>query len=271
MPTNFTPKRFAIQQVFDILLLNPTTNALEGYINDCKTSNFNNEGTLVYPTGAKGNVYVAPAFVHSKRAKLEVTHATWATELIGLQVGNTIILGSNDNAVQYDKAVVSTDTAYSQFTAVGTAGAEIGFVYVLRNDGTVDSILEQDAIVSAGKFTYTPGTKLITFDTAELADGTKVSFAYKFDTGTSAQTIKIEASTKPSAVNVVAYGTVMDICTGDLYKCQIKGFAQIDCNWSWALDAAGEPAPQNFNLEFIRQCDSDLLVETIIYNEADAL
>lgn len=270
MPTNFTPKRFAIQQVFDVLLLNPSTNAIEGYITDAKTSNFNNEGTLVYPTGGKGNVYVAPAFVHSKRSKLELTHATWATELMALQVGSTVVIGSNDNAVQYDRTTVTSDVAYTTFTALGAAGAEIGFVYTINNDGTVNAILVQDAVVGVGKFTYTPATKKITFNTAELADGTKIACTYKFDTGVSAQTITIEASKKPSAANVVAYGTVMDICTGELYKCQILGFAQIDCNWNWALDAAGEPAPQNFNLEFVRQCDSDTLVTIIVYNELDA-
>lgn len=269
MATNFTPQRFAIQQVFDILLLNPETNVIEGYISDCKTSNFNNEGTLVYPQGGKGNVYVAPAFVHSKRSRLEITHATWETSLIGLQVGSTVVIGSNENTVQYDRKTVDTNAAYTTFTALGAAGEEVGLVYVMRNDGTVEDVLVQDAIVGAGKFTYTPGTKKLTFNPAELADGTKISCTYKFDSGTSAQTITISASTKPNAVNVVAYGTVMDICTGELYKCQILGFAQIDCNWSWALDAAGEPAPQNFNLEFVRHCTDDVLCTIIVYNEAD--
>jgi len=270
MPTNFTPSSFAIQQVFDILILNPSTNVVEGYITDCKTSSFKNAGTLVYPTGGKGNVYVAPAFVHSKRATLEVQHATWATSLIALQVGSTVVIGSNDNTVQYDRMTVASATAYTTFTALGTAGSEIGYVYVLNNDGSVSSMLEQDAAVSAGKFTYTPATKTLSFFATDLADGSRISCAYKFDSGASAQTINILASKKPSAANIVAYGTVMDICTGEFYKCQILGFAQIDCNWDWALTANGEPSPQNFNLEFIRQCNSDTLATIIIYNEADA-
>lgn len=46
-----TPKKFAIQQIFELLLRKPDTKEIIAYLEDVKTSNLENTAELVYPTG----------------------------------------------------------------------------------------------------------------------------------------------------------------------------------------------------------------------------
>lgn len=271
MATNYTPTKFSIQQVFEVLLQDTSTNAILGYLDDCKSSNLINEAQLVYPTGGRGNAYIGGAFGHSKRARIEIQKATWNTDVVATQVGTTTIIGSNKNAVKYEIKEVSTaDEITTTFTALGTVGAEIGFVYILNSDGSFKTTLEQAAAVAAGKIAYAPLTKKITFNTGEAPIGTKVAFAYKFDAGTSAKTIKVETDKFPPLVKATAFGLIKDLCTGELFQMELVGQAQVDPNWNWDLGAEAEPSVQNFNLEFTKGCLNNSLYDIIVYNEEDA-
>lgn len=55
---NYTPKNFAIQEVFEILLRDPSTKAPLAYLDNCKTTGLTNAITMVYPTGGRGNCYI---------------------------------------------------------------------------------------------------------------------------------------------------------------------------------------------------------------------
>jgi hypothetical protein len=268
MATDYTPKKFSIQQVLEVLLRDTETGGIVAYLDDLKTSSLVNEATLVYPTGGRGNLYIGGAFSHSRRERIEIKKATYSTELIAQQVGSTIVVGSNTDVVQYDVLTISGDAATPTFIALGTVGEEINFAYPVNTDGTLGTALTQDAVPATGKFSYTPGTNLL--QTSGLVDGDKIAIAYNFNTGASAQTIDIEASAMPNVVDVVAYGLVKDTCTGELYKMQIYGRAQINPNWTWALDAGGEPAVEDFNLEFVKTCSNSNLSSIVVYNEEDA-
>jgi hypothetical protein len=271
MPTNYTPTKFSIQQVFEVLIQNITTGAILGYLDDCKTSNLINEAQLVYPTGGRGNAYIGGAFGHSRRARIEIQKAAWNTDVVATQVGNTTVVGSNKNIVKYDIVEVTVaDEVTTTFKALGTAGSEIGFVYILNADGSFGTVLTQAAAVAAGVFAYAPATKKITSNTGELPIGTKVACAYKFDAGTSAKTISIETDVFPPLVKATAFGIVKDLATGELYQMELLGQAQIDPNWNWDLASDGEPSVQNFNLEFTKSVLNNNLYDIVVYNEADA-
>ena len=268
MALDYTPKRFAIHAVYNVLLRNTATTDMIAYLDDLKTSSLVNELVLVYPTGGCGNTYIGGAFGHSRRARIEAQKATWTTDIAALQVGTTVVTGSNTDAIQYDVLTITDNAATPTFTALGTLGAEISFANTVNSDGTYDVALTQAALVTATEFTYTPGTNLIT--TSGLADGTKIAIAYEFNTGTSAQTITVAVGDVPSTALVTAYGIVKDLYTNLEYKMQINGTVQIDPNWSWALTADGEPSVEDFKMEFVRACGTTTLYEIIVYNEDDA-
>lgn len=78
-----------------------------------------------------------------------------------------------------DYLTVTGGKATTNFTAVGTEGAEIEGLYTKDANGVMSAEpLVQDAAVAAGKFTYAPATKELAFNT-DIADGTEIVVYYK--------------------------------------------------------------------------------------------
>ena len=75
-----------------------------------------------------------------------------------------------------DYLTVSGNAATTNYTAVGTEGAEISAVYAKNSDGALGEPLEQAASAAAGKFAYAPDTKKLTF--TGLTDGTEIVVYY---------------------------------------------------------------------------------------------
>ena len=75
MANKATPKKFAMQQVFELLLRKPSDKSIVAYLTDVKTSGLDNTVEMVYPVGGQGNVYIGGGFAHSRRATFNVSTA----------------------------------------------------------------------------------------------------------------------------------------------------------------------------------------------------
>ncbi|WP_369297169.1 hypothetical protein [uncultured Neglectibacter sp.] len=73
-----------------------------------------------------------------------------------------------------DYLAVSGTEATTRYAAVGTAGNEIGTVFVKNPNGTQKKKLTQAATAAAGKFAYDPTTKKITFAEGDIAEGDEI-------------------------------------------------------------------------------------------------
>lgn len=229
---------------------------------------------MVYPSGGRGNVYIGAGFAHSRRATLNVTVATWNTEVMAVQNGTEVVTGSTE-ITYYDTITVGTSGAAStKFKAVGTAGSEISFIYKVKSDGTYEKSWTQAASADTkGTFAYSASTKAITFaeaDDEKPVEGDILVCAYKFKSADNAQTIEVNSDGIPDVVLVSAYGIARDICTGELFPAVIEGQAQIDGNWNFDLSADGEPAVQSLNMEFVKGCLDKTLYTFKVFTEDEA-
>lgn len=268
MPTATTPKKFAMQQVFEILLQKPSDNSIIAYLTDTKTSGLENTVEMVYPTGARGNVYIGAGFAHSRRATANVSTATWNTEVMAAQNG-AVIDETVESVTHYDVIQAGENGVLkTTYTALGTAGTEIGFLYKLNDDGTPDTTLTQDTSTGTGKFTYTPSTKAFAFNSGEEpVEGDYYACVYEFKPAAASQ-IVISGNSIPDVAIATFYGLARDICNGELYPAQIKGRVQINGNWSFDVSADGDPAVQDLSMEFVKGClEQDLYKFTIYTNE----
>ena len=261
-----TPKQFTIQQVLNLLLRDPADKKIIGYLNNLKTSGLENTMTMVYPTGGKGNVYIGAGFAHSKRATLKVEVATWNTEVMAVQNGTEISRGIT-SVVEYDIVTPSGSAYITKYLATGVSGSELGYVYVLNEDGTQGRAFTQGTAVASGVFIYATATKTISFATADATSlaGGKIVCAYERATDSDAQKISMSGTTIPKTVLVTGYGVAVDICSNIAYLCQFNGKAQIDGNYTFDLSADGDPAVQSLNLEFLRDCGTEDLYNFVIY------
>lgn len=114
----------------------------------------------------------------NKAVTVSGTNGLVSAGLLELQTG-----GNFENKVTTvmwpDYLTVTGNKAITSYVAVGTTGNEIAEAYIKNSDGTLGNTLTQDATVSAGKFTYTPTTKEITFNDSEIADGTEIIVYYQ--------------------------------------------------------------------------------------------
>lgn len=228
-----TPRNFAIQQVFEILGRKPIDKSILFYLTNTKTSGLENTVEMVFPTGGRGNVYIGGGFSHSRRATLNVEIATFNTNVMALQSGTELYEGSSE--IQYYEVMTADDTGAvkTKLTAIGTAGAELLFVYkVNTQSGEYEkSFTQVSAAPEAGQFSYTSGTKTLTFNDSEKpVAGDMYAVAYTFKSADNAQVITVTGDGIPATVLATAYGLAKDTCTGELFPCQLDGLAQVDGN-----------------------------------------
>lgn len=199
---------------------------------------------------------------------------------MALQNGTEVATGSQEITC-YDVISAGGDvgapTFSTKYKAIGTAGQEIGFVYILNEDGTCGRQFKQVTVLSgsaADEFTYDSGTKLITFNDKDTDNNPvftdKIVCAYTRKTADTAQRIELRTDTIPAVALVTAYGIAKDVCSGDLFPCVLEGRAQIDGNYTFELTADGDPVVQNVSMEFIRGCLEDKLNDFTVYTEDEA-
>lgn len=75
-----------------------------------------------------------------------------------------------------DYLTITDNAATTNYTAVGTEGAEISAVYVKNADGTLGAPMTQAAQAGENAFAYAPTTKKLTF--TGLANGTEIVVYY---------------------------------------------------------------------------------------------
>lgn len=114
----------------------------------------------------------------NKAVTISGTNGMVSGGLLELQTGGTFE-NKTTEVLWTDYLTVIDDGATTTYVATGTTGNEIDAVYIKNTDGTLGKVLEQNSSVSAGKFTYTPGTKKLAFNADEIADGTEIVVYYK--------------------------------------------------------------------------------------------
>lgn len=213
-------------------------------------------------------------FSHSKRSSVTVESATFDTDVLAIQNGTEVYQGSTEVTKYEAINVTDAGNITTKFTAIGTAGSEIGYVYKIDNSGTIIAQFTQTAVpAAAGEFAYASDTKTLTFfetDPDKPVVGDTLAMVYTFMSADNAKRITISADGIPPTVMATFDGFAKDTCTGQLFPCQIEGMAQVDGNWSWEMSADGEPAVHGLNMEFVKTCTSSEMYRIIIYTEDEA-
>lgn len=261
------PKNISMQGAMDVDVLNIETRLPEAHLEDCTTTGLNFTAEKVYSMG-KGGAYIV-GFAHSKRITANIVHGYPTTEILALQSGNDVIVGANTEVIQRDILTVTSDASATTFTALGTANEEIGWIRVVDSNGVfTDTVLEQAATVSAGKFTYTAGTKALTFNASELVDGTKIAVYYKHTTDATAQTIKFDADKFAGNKKVVFNGSAIDNCSKKVYQAQfIFHNGSIGDEFEYSFEETGDAVVQNMSVEALASCGNANMVEFILYDK----
>lgn len=261
--------KFAVQQIFVVDAFDLDDGSLITRFEDLKNSTLSNNGTVVYAQGGVGNPKII-GFSHSKESQLSIESAVITEGAIGIQTGSGVTSLTDTTLVPFDEVLVATaEGVTTSYTAKGTAGSEIGFAYVLNDDGTVAKTLQQADAVSANKFAYASGTRKITFNADEVPAGSKVLVIYYPAIKTAKQ---ITNSTETFAKNVRLNCKTLfrDTCSGKDYVGVLVIYkAKAGEEWSLELAADGDPAVHSITFEALKSCESPVLWDIFIYDTSD--
>jgi hypothetical protein len=258
--------RFAIQRVFDLTLFDLSTNECLGIMDNLKTTTFTQEGEVVYAQGGAGNPKIV-GFDHSKAARFTCESATFDNLAFGAQLGATPVLGANTNIVITDVIAGGTNTATTTYTALGTAGSEVLFVYKRNADGSLGiKFTQMTGTPTTGKFIYTAGTKTLNFYAGEVSTTDTLVTFYRATAGATTLTTSSFTDVFAKSVKLVATGLVRDICTKVDYKAQIIFYsAKLSNAFELTLTADGDPAVQSIEFEALKSCNSTKLWDLIVW------
>ena len=112
----------------------------------------------------------------NKAVTVSGTNGLVSAGLLEAQLGGTFEEKDGTIVAWTDYLTVTSNSATTEYKAVGTTGAEISELYVKNADGTLGDKLEQAATTATGKFAYKPDTKTLTF--TDIADGSEVVVFY---------------------------------------------------------------------------------------------
>ena len=263
--------KFAVQQIFVVDAFDLDDGSLITRFEDLKNSTLSNNGTVVYAQGGVGNPKII-GFSHSKESQLSIESAVITEGAIGMQTGSGVVSLTDTNLIPFDEVLVASskaDEATTTYVAQGATGSEIGFAYLLNDDGTVKKTFTQDSVVSAGKFTYASSTRTLAFNSGEVPVGSKILVIYKPKISAAKQ---ITNSTETFAKNVRLNCKTLfrDTCSGKDYVGVLVIYkAKAGEEWSLELASDGAPAVHNITFEALKSCESPVLWDIFIYDTDD--
>ena len=200
----------------------------------------------------------------------EGTYGMISAGLMKTQTGGEIASGTY-NVKKSELKVVSGATLVTDVKAVGTEGAEIGFLRVLADNGAIAETYEQATTADATHFAYDPETKTITLpvDTDPvIADGTKVLYSYERAVEGTKVTNPSDTFSEVREVWIHCFGT--DACDNEYYAAIY--IPRADFSGEFSLELGGDQTVHNFSLDgMVDLCNptgaGNNLFELIIYTD----
>ena len=177
----------------------------------------------------------------NKAVEVTGTNGMISIGLIGAETGSAV---TSDTATVkvVDHLTVADGKATTRFKAVGTTGAEILTLWTKTSSGLKESELTQDATASAGKFSYDPSTKEITFHT-DIPAGTQIMCRYNRKI-TADAIISNRGDTYSEKVEMIIDATAEDRCH-NVYHAQFQ-IPYADFNGNFNISLGGDQAVSEF-------------------------
>lgn len=216
------------------------------YLTELQSTTISNTEDTTDITGKGGRVL--KQLKKNKQVSITGESALISGDLMAVQTGTDQEYGTvkvrYPDIIDITAAMISAGKVVTEFTAAGTAGAEIVDVRVLSdNGGLVKNTWTQASTAAAGKYAYDPTTKELTLPTdAVLTAGQKLVVMYDYET-TGAKVVN-KSDVFGKTVKLVIDCTAEDACDKQyrgqfvIYRAQFSG--------EFDFELGGDQTIQNF-------------------------
>ena len=249
--------QYALAKVFNLRFYDKTTDQLVISLRKMKETTFTNNQETTYVTGGQAGSRLA-SFDMSKTATISGASALVSDELMAAQTGTAVATLTSSTLYRHEETLtISSNVAVTTYTATGTVGSEIDFAYIVDSNGATTAVLTQDAAATPTKFTYTPGTKTLTFATGAYTNGPKGKVVYN-PTASTMKHLQSNSQTFSKTLRLEADCLLKDACSDQYVLGQLQAEkAKIAGNFEWSLTDGGEAAVHNFECELLEDFCGD--------------
>jgi len=261
--------QYALAKVFNLRFYDIDTGRLAVSLRKMKETTFTNNQETVYVTGGQANSRLC-SFDMSKTATISGASALVSDELMAAQTGTAVETLTSSTLYRHEETLtITSNVATTSYTATGTAGSEIEFAYIVDSNGATAAVLTQDASATPTKFTYTPGTKALTFATGAYTNGTQVKVIYN-PTASTMKHMQSNSQTFSKTFRLEADCLLKNACTDQYVLGQIQAEkAKIAGNFEWSLTDGGEASVHNFECELLEDfCGTEKIWDFYILEES---
>ena len=226
--------KLSITEIDQITCFN-NANELEFIMDEIQEGSINNTQEKTDITGRGGRKI--GSLKKNKAVTVSATNGLLVGGALSAQTGTEVEQGTFKVRVT-DIIVVNSNTATTEKTAVGTAGAEIGTLYKKNTNGSLGDRLVQVASTPAtGEFSYSPTDKTLTFFAGDLTDGAEVVAFY--DVEVEAAKISNDSEKYSKTLKMYIDVTAVDNCD-NAYHGQFI-IERADFNGEFDLSMGGDP------------------------------
>lgn len=258
--------RFTITSYDQLTGFSKSTGSLEMIMDELNDFTLSHEEESDPITGRGGRTIAN--LKKSKKVTGKGTNGMLSGGALAAMVGSEVEDG--DYTIRYtDPIVVSSDSATTTETAVGTVGNEIGTIYVRDNNKAYISggkkLTQTSGTPATGEFSYNPSTKTVTFFAGDVPDGTEVIAFY--DTEVTGKKISNKSDNYSNTLQVFIDCTCTDGCD-NLFHGQFI-IERADFNGTFDIKGGSEPSTLSFEFTSLPNLctgKSNLLWDFVVFD-----
>lgn len=232
----------AITSLETITVFDVTTGAYKFTLDELQSATLAQGQEVTEITGRGGRRL--SSLKRNKTLTVSGTNGMVSGGLLEMQTGNSFV--NKATTVQWTDylTVDANHKATTSYKAIGTAGAEIIAAYIRGNDGMLTTELTQAGSAAAGKFSYAPNTKELSFHT-DVAQGSEVVVLYKRTI--LADVLSNESDSYSAKCTMYIDALAEDKCA-NVYRVQIY-IPKADFNGEFSLDFGDNQTVHEFEAE----------------------
>jgi hypothetical protein len=260
---------YLFRRVLRISAFDISTNELYGSLTRFSNVTFNNtqEQTDVTASGV-----IIARLDYGKQASFTVEVPVVSDFLLSLTSGTTAkqLTNVTDIAIP-DTFVVRNNVGTAKYGGTGAAGSEIKYAYLVDNQGAPVKTFVQDAAAGVGKFSYSAVTKVLTFNTGEVPDGSTI-LIYSYPTVSSAKLIVNDSNNFSLNARVLIDVVVSDVCDPSkeyLLRILFEN-GKFSGNYDWAVSGT-DPTTMSVEVASMLPCGTSELWRAYIFDNNDVM
>lgn len=264
--------KYLVQGIETVTWFDLENNVCKFIFDDLQEAEMSVAAETIYAEGKNGTKIGATD--RNKESTFTATNGTIVDGALAVQVGSEVETGVQ-TINNYMDIMETTDgtTVTTEFLAVGTTGAEIGYIYKKNPDGSLGDKYPIAATASAEAFSYDPETRKITLPTDKFKSGDEIVAFYDMKAKVGKRIVN--ENNKFSETGKAIFDIfVKDICTDKSYHAKIT-YYKAKASGTFSLNFGSDFSTHNLEIEALSggcaKGSSTILWDMVIYDEDDVI